>query len=69
MIKLDARGLSCPQPVLLVKHATGGATPSLEVIVDNATAKNNICRFLKSAGYTHVTTSDMGEDTHIIGKK
>ncbi len=69
MIKLDARGMSCPQPVLLVKNALGSGQPSVEVMVDNVTAKNNIFRFLNSAGYTQITSTDVGEDTLIIGKK
>ena len=69
MNKIDARGMSCPQPVLLVKQSLSGGTPPVEVIVDNQTAKNNILRFLKNAGYGNVTTKDQGEDIVILGKK
>lgn len=69
MIQLDARGMSCPQPVLVVKKAIGGGTPDVEVLVDNATAKNNIFRFLQSAGYQNITCDASGEDLLIKGKR
>ncbi len=49
---LDARGLTCPSPVLLVKDALESEPPqSLTVLVDNAAARENVSRFLQSRGY------------------
>jgi selenium metabolism protein YedF len=50
--KIDARGLSCPAPVLETKAAVEQIHPrQIEVIVDNEPAKQNVSRFLKSQGY------------------
>lgn len=48
---IDARGRSCPEPVLMTKKALQGNPNSIEVIVDNVTAKENITRFAKNSGY------------------
>jgi len=50
--KVDARGLSCPQPVLLAKKAVEKGLDHLMILVDNETAKNNVLRFLQHSGYT-----------------
>jgi selenium metabolism protein YedF len=43
---LDARGLACPGPVILVKKALeGGALRDLEILVDNEAARENVLRF------------------------
>ncbi len=48
--KIDARGLSCPQPVMLAAEAvTKGALP-IEVLVDTVTARENVFRMAKSKG-------------------
>jgi len=49
--KVDARGMSCPQPILMTKKAIASNPKSLEVLVDDNTAKNNVSRFLENAGY------------------
>jgi len=46
---IDARGLACPQPVVLTKKALEKAD-DLTVIVDNATAKQNVSRLAESHG-------------------
>ncbi len=51
MTKVDARGLSCPQPVLLTKKAIASGESSYEVVVDNKTACGNVTRFAKSNGF------------------
>ena len=37
-VKIDARGLSCPQPVLLTMEALKENKARYEIIVDNNTA-------------------------------
>ncbi|SHI04976.1 sulfurtransferase-like selenium metabolism protein YedF [Desulfofustis glycolicus] len=60
---LDARGLTCPSPVLLVKDALEAETvpQSLSVQVDNEAARENVTRFLQSRGFTVNSTAD-GDD-------
>lgn len=49
--KLDARELSCPQPVLQTKNMLDGMTEGmLLVIVDNTIACENVKRFAESQG-------------------
>jgi TusA-related sulfurtransferase len=49
---VDARGLSCPQPVLLIQNAIRKQKKgNLEVLVDNSTAKENVSRTAKNAGW------------------
>ena len=49
---VDACGRSCPEPVLLTKKALASKGDHYEVLVDNVTAKENVTRFAKNAGYT-----------------
>ncbi len=51
MEKIDVRGMSCPQPVLMTKNAIEKHPEGIDILVDNNTAKNNITRFLKNLGY------------------
>lgn len=52
-IILDARGLSCPQPVVLAKKALDQAAAGSGVIlVDTATARDNVARVAESNGWT-----------------
>ena len=56
---IDARGLSCPLPVIKTKQAIEKEHPdALEVLVDNATAKENVSRFAAHAGY-RVTVKEL----------
>ena len=50
MNQVDARGYSCPEPVLMTKNALKSGTP-LVVLVDNMTPVQNITRFASNAGY------------------
>ena len=48
--KIDARGLSCPQPVMLTAEAVTKGTLPIEVLVDTVTARENVFRMAKSKG-------------------
>ena len=51
-LSIDARGLNCPQPVLLARKSIENSnTDSLMVIVDNSISKENVCRFLTNQGF------------------
>ena len=59
---IDARGLSCPMPVLMVQREVKKNAPQfLEVLVDNMTAVGNITRFAASQHYTVKTEQVDGE--------
>jgi selenium metabolism protein YedF len=60
MSKVDARGLSCPAPVLETKAVIENGHPEhIQVLVDNEPAKQNVIRFLGSQGYrTDVVKDD-----------
>ena len=51
MNKIDASGMSCPQPVLMAKKALEKNPETLEIVVDNKVARDNIERFLDYSGY------------------
>ena len=48
---LDARGLSCPQPVIMVADALKSEDNSYTVMVDGVTPKENVTRYAMSHGY------------------
>ena len=49
---VDARGLSCPIPVLKVQEEVKKNSPKkLEVLLDNDTAKGNVTRLAWKLGY------------------
>ena len=49
---IDARGYSCPTPVVMVqKEIKEHAPAALEVLVDNECALENVTRFGESRGY------------------
>ena len=48
---VDARGLSCPQPVIETRKALmDEGVDSVEVVVDNAAASENVARMARSMG-------------------
>jgi len=57
-MEIDARGLSCPQPIIETKKVVDKKVTSLSVLVDNIAAKENVSRFAKAMKYdvvAHVT--------------
>ena len=59
---LDARGLLCPMPVIQVQKAVRAGNPdTLEILVDDRCAVENISRFAGHAGY-QVETQAQGPD-------
>lgn len=62
---VDARGLACPQPVILTRQAMAepdGA--SIVTIVDNETARHNVSRLAAKAGY-QVEVEERGNDFYL----
>lgn len=49
---VDARGFSCPQPVLMTKNTLEKAkSGKVEVLVDTVTSRENVMRFGGHAGW------------------
>nr|WP_320193903.1 sulfurtransferase TusA family protein [uncultured Desulfobacter sp.] len=67
---VDARGLSCPQPVLMTLDAIKSGTDSeLEVIVDNMASRENVVRAAESKGWNVSDIKDNADDTQIFIQK
>lgn len=65
--KVDARGLSCPQPVFMVlsKMRTMRAG-ELEVLVDNEVSKENVSRAALSEGWEIAHVQEDADEYHLI---
>jgi len=57
---VDARGLSCPQPVLLTKQAVDKGEFPIEVLVETVTSRENVRRMAENWG-CKVQVEDLGE--------
>lgn len=52
MIEVDARGFSCPIPVVKTKEVIDkNPNVPLTILVDNEVSKENVTRLAKSKGY------------------
>ncbi len=68
-IVVDARGLSCPQPVIETKNALEKAGAGrVEVLVDTVTSRENVARFGGSKGWTVEKTERDGGYCVILTK-
>lgn len=66
---IDARGLSCPMPVVLVQKAVKNGNPDLiEVMLDAECSVENVTRYAMNQGYT-VTAEENGDETKLVLKK
>lgn len=67
---VDARGLSCPQPVLMtldrIKKMKKG---EIEVLVDTDTSKENVSRAAESQGWQVKAVEDSDEGYKIVINK
>lgn len=59
---IDARGYSCPMPVVMVQKEVKKSEPdTLEVLVDDPCAVENITRFASNNGY-EASSRPTGDD-------
>jgi len=67
---VDARGLSCPEPVLRSRDALRGLArgEELEVLVDTVTSRENVSRMARSQGY-EVAVERAGDDFRLLIRK
>lgn len=63
MEKLDARGLSCPEPVIMLRRAMLSKAARYEILVDNIASKENVTRYAQHQGYTVSVSEGGGEYT------
>lgn len=63
METLDARGLSCPEPVVMMRRALAGKPDAAEMVVDAPAARENVTRYARSQGYDVAVTEGDGEWT------
>ena len=68
MKTIDARGLSCPEPVILTRQAMMSGEAAYEVLVDNNTSKENVTRSAQHQGYKVAVTEANGEFTLSLSK-
>ncbi|MBN2034467.1 MAG: sulfurtransferase TusA family protein [Deltaproteobacteria bacterium] len=67
---VDARGLSCPQPVLMtMQEIKKTGKGQIEVLVDTDTSKENVSRAAASQGWQVGNISAEGEGYRILIKK
>ena len=67
---IDARGMSCPVPVIMVqKEVKKNAPKELTVAVDSMVCVENISRYAANAGYEIKTEKDGGDYKLTLTKK
>lgn len=66
---IDARGLPCPQPVILARQALAeGGFETYEILVDNEASKENLLKFAAYARCTVERVATTGSETRILLK-
>ena len=49
---IDARGRSCPEPVIMIKKAMETKEAVYQMMVDNTVSVENVTRYAQHNGYT-----------------
>ncbi len=66
---VDARGRSCPEPVVLTKKAVDSyKSGDIEVLLDAQVAVENVTRFAKNKGFSVKKSEEEGEYKLILKK-
>lgn len=67
---VDARGLSCPQPVIMtLDEIKKGQDNEIIILVDTDTSKENVTRAAESQGFTVNVVSTEGDKGYRISIK
>lgn len=67
MKTIDARGLSCPEPVMLTAQTIKQGESEFVVLADNNVAKENITRYAQNNSYGVEVKEDNEEYTlHLV---
>jgi TusA-related sulfurtransferase len=70
MKQIDARGLSCPQPVIMARKGIAEmGSGKLEALVDSVTSRDNVIRAARLEGCDTEVFAKGDEFTVIISKK
>ncbi len=59
--QLDARGLSCPEPVIMIRKAMMSQEKTYEMVVDNPVSRENVTRYAQHQGYLVTVKEQEGE--------
>ena len=65
MVEVDARGLSCPEPIILTAEALKGANGPIKVLVSETVQKENVIKYAKSQG-KKATSSEIGDEFEVV---
>lgn len=65
MKEVDARGLSCPEPLMLTAEAVKSANGPVKVLVSEAHQRTNVEKFAKDHG-KKATVKEIGSEFEII---
>lgn len=65
---IDARGRSCPEPVIMIKQAMTSGETKYEMMVDNHVSLENVIRFAEHNGYKVTYREEKEEYTLSIKK-
>ena len=67
---VDARGLSCPQPVMLASKAIKKMNKgTIKVLVDSATGRDNVSRLARNSGWAVTVEEEPEGNFRIVLKK
>lgn len=65
MYEVDARGLSCPEPIMLTQAALKNHKGAVKVLVSEPHQKSNVEKFAKSQG-KKVTVKETGDEFELM---
>ena len=66
---IDGRGLSSPEPVILIKNAMDQKESPIKIIVDSKASLEEVMRFAALCHYQAISTESKGEYTVILKLK
>lgn len=65
MYEVDARGLSCPQPLMMTADAIKSQSGAIKVLVSEPHQRTNVEKFAKDKG-KKVTVTEVGSEFEIV---
>jgi len=65
MFEVDARGLSCPQPLMMTNDAIKSQDGPIKVLVSEPHQRTNVEKFAKDKG-KKVTVTEVGSEFEIL---
>jgi len=66
---IDARGRSCPEPVIMIKKAMDTKENTYEMMVDSNVSVENVTRFARYNGYEAAVRQERDSFIIILTKK